>query len=392
MNLDGVLEELGVARKAPDARFLAEIFDAFNRRVPFESASKIVRNAEVGSEAAKPRTPEIFWEDHVELGAGGTCFSRTAAFAALAEHTGFRPAKILASISAPGSHASLLFSIEERTWLIDVGYPLSEIRPLASEAFETALGSCVLDVGEERAVLRFVAGPERGRVIDYALAPVVEDEFRSAWEKTFSAPSMFVQDVVLRRYDGHRVLRYFRGEVQISDAHSRTIVPLVSARAAKLSEIFSIDEALLERALAIAGDADPGRRTARVEAYREVGDAERVFAELASLDGYRRFVSALGEVEVDETGPGRYRAVLRNEAGSAVVEEIELMKEKEVLRVRRSGGLIDSGFAIDRESGAPRLVRYAELPDAREEFLRSDMGRGRIAGMLAMDLLALSRQ
>src|SRR6185369_7461957 len=184
-----------------------------------------------------------------------------------------------------------------------------------------------------------------------------------AWEATFSARSLFLRDVVLRRRDDYRLLRYFRGEVQISDAHTRTFVPLLSGRAARLSEIFSMDEELLVRALGATGDADPSRRTARVEAYRETPEAARLFSELASAEGYRRFASGIGDAEIETTGPGRFRVVLRNPSGGQVVEEIEAERDRENLRVRRSGGLTDSGFALDRETGEPRLVRYAELPD-----------------------------
>ena len=391
MTPEEFLEELGVTPKLADFPLLLELYEKFNAKVPFESASKIVRDAEIGAISEKPRTPEILFREHAERGAGGTCFSRTAAFAVLSEELGFSPVRILASISGPRSHAALLFAVGGKTWLVDPGFPLPEIRPLESGPFDTAFGSCVLDAGEDRAVLRYVSGPERGRVIDYALSPAGGDEFRSAWEATFSARSLFLRDVVLRRRDDYRLLRYFRGEVQISDAHTRTFVPLLSGRAARLSEIFSMDEELLGRALAAIGDADPPRRTARVEAYRETPEAARLFSELASAEGYRRFVSGIGDAEIETTGPGRFRVVLRNPSGGQVVEEIEAERDRENLRVRRSGGLTDSGFALDRETGEPRLVRYAELPDAREEFLRSDMGRGRIAGLLAMDLLALSR-
>jgi hypothetical protein len=129
-----------------------------------------------------------------------------------------------------------------------------------------------------------------------------------------------------------------------------------------------------------------------VEAFGEMPDAERAFAGLASAEGYRRFLAGLGDAEVEAAGSNRLRAVVRNETGDAVVEEIEIAREAEVVRIGRSEGLADSGFALDRNSGEPRIVRYADLPDAREEFLKSDLGRGRIAGILAMDLLALSRQ
>ena len=387
-----ILAALGLTKRSPDLRFLADLFEAFNRTVPFESASKIVRNAERDTLAEKPRTPDVFWRDHEELGAGGTCFARTAAFAGLTEDLGFSPVRILASIAAPESHAALLYGMEGRTWLVDPGYPLAEIRPLESGPFDSAFGSCVLEVGSERAILRFETGPERGRLIDYGLLPVPEDRFREAWERTFSTPSLFLGGVVLRRRVDDRVLRWFRAEVSISDAYSRTFVPVISARAARLSEVFSIDASLLQRAFAIAGDPDPVRRRARVEAYAETPSAERIFFELATPEGYRRFAAGIGDVEIEERGPGRFRAVLSGASGETVSEEIELDPDAGILRIRRSAGLTDSGFFLDRETGTPRLVRFADLPDAREEFLRSDMGRGRLAGLLAMDLLALSRQ
>jgi len=127
VNLGEILEALGLERRPPDRTSLERLFDAFNRIVPFESASKIVRDAATPSPAEKPRDPEVFWEDHLALGTGGTCFARVAAFAALAEAVGFAPGKILGGIGSPRNHASLLFELDGRTWLADVGYPLPDL-------------------------------------------------------------------------------------------------------------------------------------------------------------------------------------------------------------------------------------------------------------------------
>ncbi|HET9795621.1 MAG TPA: arylamine N-acetyltransferase [Thermoanaerobaculia bacterium] len=389
MNADEILEALALERRRPDLASLRDLFDAFNRAVPFESASKIARDAEVPSIADKLRVTELFWSDHLELGTGGTCFARVAAFAALAEALGFRPAKILGGIMGPRNHASVLFDIDGRTWLADPGYPLPSLLPLESASLDTPVGSLEFAVSGKAAVLRFVSGPEYGRVIDFAFDPVSEEEFRAAWEKTFVRTSLFLREVVVRKPDGHRVLRFFRGAVDVSDAHSRTRLPLLGGRAAKLSSLFGIDAGLLARALSITGDRAPERTTARVEAYAEGPESEARFRALSTPGGYRRFLAGLGSVEIEGAEEGRWRAVVRPESGETVAEDVEASGD--LLRIRRAGGLAESGFELDRSAGEPRLVRFAELPDAREEFLRVDAGRGRIAGMLAMDLLALSR-
>ncbi len=389
MNVEEVLEALGLERRRPGAAYLRELFGAFNRRVPFESASKIVRDRDVAASSGKPRLPELFWEEHVALGTGGTCFARVAAFARLTEALGFEPAPILGGITGPRNHASILYALEGRTWLADAGYPLPALLPLETSSHETAIGSCEFSVSARSASLRFVSGPEAGRVIDFFFDPVSEDEFRTEWERTFAKTSLFLREVVVRKPDAHRVLRFFRGAVDVTDAHSRATVPLAGNRAEKLASIFEIDAGLLSRALSIAGDADPARPTARIEAYGHAPDAEMRFRALATPEGYARFLAGLGAVEIEEAGEGRWRAIVRPESGDAAVEEIEAAGD--LLRIRRAGAFPESGFSLDRSAGEPRLVRFAELPDAREEFLRVDAGRGRIAGILAMDLLAVAR-
>lgn len=390
MNAGDVLEALGLERRPPGRAYLERLFDAFNRAVPFESASKIVRDAEVPSRPDKPRDPEVFWEDHLAFGAGGTCFARVAAFAALAEAVGFAPAKILGGIGSHGNHASLLFVLDGRTWLADVGYPLPALLPLETASLDTPVGALEFEVSGSSGTLRFVSGPEYGRVIEFSFVPAAEGEFRAEWERTFSKTSLFLREVVVRKPDAHRVLRFFRGCVDVTDAHTRTRVPLVDGRAEKISSIFGIQADLVAGALSIAGDPAPERVTARVEAFAEDPEAEARFRALTTPEGYGRFLGGLGAVTIENGGEGRWRAAVRAESGEPAVEDVEVLAG-DLLRVRRSGILAESGFALDRSAGAPRLVRFADLPDAREEFLRVDAGRGRIAGILAMDLLALSR-
>src|SRR5262249_5533791 len=145
---DDILESLDLSRARPGLGFLEALFLRFNARVPFENATKILHDREVGDPASKPRLPEVFWADHLELGSGGTCFARVAAFDALLAAPGFRTRKLLGRVERDFDHAGLLVEAEAEAEtgtpaggvLADVGFPLPALIPVGVERLETALG------------------------------------------------------------------------------------------------------------------------------------------------------------------------------------------------------------------------------------------------------------
>ena len=385
------LDALGVPARSPSLAYLRELFQAFNEKIPFESASKIVRHREVEDPSEKPRRPEVFWRDHLERGTGGTCFARVAAFDGLLRDLGFSTRRTMGEIRFPRSHAGLLVPLEGRDWIVDVGYPLPGIYPLESAGYDTPSGRLGVSVDEGAATLRFESGPEQGRSIRFELAPIPEAEFEEAWRRTFVASSIFLSGVILRRLAGERILRFHQGEAQILDEVSRARIPLRGERGRKLSETFEIDRGLLERALALTGDPEPSIGGARVEVFREGEDAMEILSTLAAPEGYRRFVEGLGKVEVSKAGALAFEVRIVPEGGEPALETVRYDPEQRILTVDRDAGLRRTGFQVETTDLGTRLVRFAQLPDDREEFLRSDFGRGRIAAVLAMDLVALSR-
>ncbi|MGH9441349.1 MAG: arylamine N-acetyltransferase [Thermoanaerobaculia bacterium] len=385
------LEALGLPSRAPDLVYLRELFRAFNEKVPFETASKIVRNSEIADPPEKPRRPGLFWADHLERGAGGTCFARVAAFEALILGLGFSARRRIGAIGSPRNHASLVVAVAGREWLVDVGYPLPDIFALSPAEHETLSGRIRLTVDGDAATLLFASGPDQGRSIRFELAGVSDAEFENAWRRTFAPTSMFLTDVVLQRQGEGRILRFHRGEVQILDDGSRTRIPLRDGRSAKLAGIFEIDRGLLDRALELTGDPDPSLQNARVEVFREGGDAEELLRAIAGPEGYRRYADGLGRVEVRSTGDLAFEASIAPDRGEPALESVRYEPEEKRLTIDRNSGLRRTGFQVETTETGPRLVRFAELPDAREEFLKSDLGRARIAAVLGMDLAALSR-
>ena len=137
--VEDALDALDLARAEPGTGLLEALFARFVARVPFESASKIVRDRDVADPQEKPRRPEIFWREHVELGAGGTCFARVAAFRWVLDALGFASRPILGRVVEDFDHAALLVASGGRDWICDVGFPLPALLPASAGETETAL-------------------------------------------------------------------------------------------------------------------------------------------------------------------------------------------------------------------------------------------------------------
>ena len=258
--VDEILEALDLSRAQPGSGFLEALFVRFNDRVPFENASKIVRDAEVAEEPAKPRTPDVFWADHLERGTGGTCFARVAAFDALLTELGFRTRRVVGQVRNPGDHAALVVETPKGETIADVGFPLPVLVPATPGLVESALAGLRIETARsgEGLQVSFEGGvPEGPRTFTIGTVTTLPEDYRELWRRTFRKGAPFLQEVNLRRDLSQRVLAFARGEVRVDDRHSRLRVPLPAPRASALSVLFGVDETLLARALAIAGDPAP---------------------------------------------------------------------------------------------------------------------------------------
>jgi len=399
--VEEILEALDLSRAEPGTGFLAALFARFNAKVPFENASKIVRNAEVEDPAEKPRTADVFWADHLELGTGGTCFARIAAFDALLTGLGFRTRRTLGQVRQPGDHAALFVETPDGETIADVGFPLPALLPARAGRVETPIGALVLSpvAGQDAFAATFEGGvPEGPRAFSIGSATAPDDVFREQWRRTFRQGAPFLQDVALRRDLGSRALTYARGEVRVDDLHSRLRVPLPAGRAAALATLFGVDETLLARALAIAGDPAPAALDTTLTAYLETdAPAERAFAAIATAAGYRRLVEGVADVSRFEEAPGGFRLTLSAGSGggpgASLEEEVRVDPTGKRLSVVRRAGASEqrSSWSADTRSGSTWLLREATLSGSREDLLRNDSLRGRFAGTLAVDLLAWGR-
>lgn len=395
--LEDILEALGLASAPPSLTFLQALFARFNDRVPFETASKIVRDAEVADLAAKPRLPEVFWKEHLESGAGGTCYARVAAFEGLLSRLGFVCRAVLGRVQSNFDHASLLVRAGGEEWICDVGFPLPGLLRCAESEAETARGTLRVVRADGGWRIRFLGGvPEGPRELEIFPAPVSPEEFSRRWRQTYLRPSRFLEAVSLFREREARAVSFSGGEIRVDDLHSRARIPLPSPRAGTLEEQFGVDAELLERAFSITGDSEPEIASARISAYLAVeASPQEAFETIASPEGYRRLMEGAARVATLEGSEGLWRARLlppeessSEEQGAGIEEEVRPEPGRRALNVRR--GSQESMYQV-REGPQTFLVRRISLAGPRLDLLRNDSLRGRFAAALAVDLLAWAR-
>lgn len=174
----------------PDRELLAKLTRAFGR-LPYENFTKVLRAAEYQSLEQRLRTPEIVLEDHVALGAGGTCFSLTNFFRAVLHHAGFVADPVLCDRSyGPETHCALMVPLEGSLYLVDPGYLLEEplLIPDRGESVQrTATGTVQLRrLGESRQLL-LITNQGGKRRIRYRMRdiPSSEERFRARWVDSF---------------------------------------------------------------------------------------------------------------------------------------------------------------------------------------------------------------
>ena len=393
--LEEVLEALDLPAAEPGIGFLQTLFARFNERVPFETASKIVRNAQIEDPGEKPRLPEVFWTDHIAHGAGGTCFARVAAFDALLSRLGFGCRIVLGCVQTDFDHAALLVRIGSEEWISDVGFPLPAVLACREGETETGLGPVRVTRTARGWRAEMLEGvPEGPRSLEIFEAPGSRDNLSRHWRETFRPAARFLSAVSLRLEKAGRAVSFAAGEIRVDDLHSRTRLPLAQPRAPILEEQFGVDRELLERAFALAGDPEPAIAQAEVGAYLEFDGSPAVaFDAIASPEGYGRLMAGAARVTQQESSSGGWRVRLAppqlQEETGALEEEITPDPVRLALRVRRANQ--ESSYEVASRSGRTFLVRRLMLPGPRPDLLRNDSLRGRFAGSLAVDLLAWAR-
>jgi hypothetical protein len=146
------------------------------------------------------------------------------------------------------------------------------------------------------------------------------------------------------------------------------------------------------------GDPSPAETDASLAAYLEIDrPPEQAFAAIASPEGYRKLLEGVADVLTEtRTASGfRFELGAPGQAPSSPRLTEDVVVEESRLRLailrRTPEAQFRSSFRAETRGAATWLVRAAALSGGREDLLRNDALRGRLAGTLAVDLLAWAR-
>lgn len=224
--------------------------------IPYENLTKIIRSDAVITPGSAKRFPdEVIW-DYLEYGAGGTCFSLTAAFVAILDALGITAYPILADRHyGTDTHCALLFLKDSDLFLLDPGFlihqpvrlPTTEPE-IISRGFNT-IELVPLEAGRKIDLVTVTGGSRRNR-LTYRLSPVDAETFCLAWDRSFTWEMM--RYPVLTRYQ-NGVHLYLQGDVLRIRNGEGTIKRYLSAEDQYefITRKLGVDRGIVHRALSV---------------------------------------------------------------------------------------------------------------------------------------------
>lgn len=257
-----ILAYLGCSRKPPSVRYLNQLIQAYIRRVPWESVSRIVKRHTTPDTASCPRWPEEFWSEALSHGTGGTCFENNLAFFTLLTSLGFHGYMTVNDIPPNRScHTAAIIFWQGQKYLVDVAIPLYCALPVHKNKTTKRATPfhhyIVRPAGEDVFEIERSHHPKRD-IFTLLDTPIALDVYRSAVKRDYGKTGYFLDRVILVKIIGDKLWRFSSAErpykLEAFDKTGKQEKLLAPENLSQLvAERFGIAEELVARALSYVG-------------------------------------------------------------------------------------------------------------------------------------------
>lgn len=248
------LSFFGIDRNQNSLEILRSVIYRFGQ-LPYENLTKIIKQDLEGSHERARRFPDEVIKDHIALGAGGTCFSLTAALLHLVRALGWRAEPIMADRKyGDNTHCAMIVWIDERPCLVDPGYLL--LTPVDISVKDQSLiqnpfnAVKLIHKGADKLDLYTLEKQKETYRLTFKTNPADTGEFLTAWDNSFDW-DMMNYPLLTRVFENEQI--YLRGErLQFRSAESVKKSELRSFEmCAEITRLFHINERIVHQAVDI---------------------------------------------------------------------------------------------------------------------------------------------
>jgi len=208
-----ILDYLDCPSMAPTLRYLNRLIQAYIRKVPWESVSRIVKRHTTLDTKDCPRWPEEFWHEAMRDGFGGTCYESSLAFYSLLMALGYEGYLTVNDMGETrGCHAAIVLLLNGHKYLVDITIPVHvavRIAPQKIVRRNTAFHNYTIrPVQENKFEVERSHHPRRNAftIID---VPVSLADYRKIVENDYWETGYFLSSVVMVKVAGNKTWRFF---------------------------------------------------------------------------------------------------------------------------------------------------------------------------------------
>ena len=244
-----LLEHHGVVWHPRAETFLEDVAAVFGR-MPYENLTKLVKKATLPPGRQRLRLPAEVFRDHLEVGAGGTCFSLSTLFGLALVRHGLTVYPVLARMrTVRALHCGLVVPLSGKRYLLDPGYLVCRPVPLepgGSSVLDSPTGPVEVRGQPDGSYDLYTQGRWRYRFRD---EPLDTGRFLELWEDSFDWVMMNGLHASRALDGGYAYVHGHRMRiVQGSQKRNRNIR---RDQAQVLGEVFGMDPSFVARALEV---------------------------------------------------------------------------------------------------------------------------------------------